>query len=150
MVVLNGRFTGKKAVVVRVYDEGSKERKFGHVLIAGIERYPRKITKATVGKALERKSRVKPFVKFVNYSHIMPTRYNIESVLAEKLRDSLASDEALVADDSAGRSDGKKEALQNIKKIFQSRYKELGEPAKGSTVSTTTTGALYFFRKLKF
>jgi len=55
--MLNGRFAGKKAVVVKTWDDGSKvgkwfvyllskDRKFGHALVAGIERYPRKVTSA--------------------------------------------------------------------------------------------------------
>ena len=45
MIVLNGRFAGRKAVVIRCFDDGHKERKFGHALVAGIERAPRKVTK---------------------------------------------------------------------------------------------------------
>ena len=43
--MLNGRQAGKKAVIVKTADEGTKERKFSHALVAGIERYPRKVTK---------------------------------------------------------------------------------------------------------
>lgn len=43
--MLNGRFAGRKAVVIRTFDDGAKDRKFGHALIAGIDRAPRKVTK---------------------------------------------------------------------------------------------------------
>jgi len=39
VLVTNGRFAGKKAVVVKVYDEGTRDRPFAHALIAGIDRY---------------------------------------------------------------------------------------------------------------
>lgn len=45
VIVLNGRFAGRKAVVIRCFDDGFKGRKFGHALVAGIERAPRKVTK---------------------------------------------------------------------------------------------------------
>jgi ribosomal protein L14E/L6E/L27E len=45
VIVLNGRYAGRKAVVVRTFDDGHKERKFGHALIAGVDRAPRKVTK---------------------------------------------------------------------------------------------------------
>ena len=67
MILLTGRFAGKKAVIVKSYEEGTKvyilkikpqkyiykkynenyykitkkERKFPHCLVAGIEKYPR-------------------------------------------------------------------------------------------------------------
>jgi hypothetical protein len=40
VLLLSGRFAGKKAVVVRAYDEGTKDRPFGHALVVGIEKPP--------------------------------------------------------------------------------------------------------------
>ena len=42
--MLAGRYAGRKAVVVKAFDEGTNEHKFPHALIAGIERYPLKVT----------------------------------------------------------------------------------------------------------
>lgn len=44
VILLAGRYAGRKAVVVKAYDEGSDERKFGHAMVAGIARYPRKVS----------------------------------------------------------------------------------------------------------
>ena len=38
VLVLNGRFAGRKAVIVKNYDEGGTDRTYGHALIAGIDR----------------------------------------------------------------------------------------------------------------
>lgn len=66
VIVLSGRYAGRKAVVVKTFDDGTAEKQFGHALIAGIDRYPRKVTKK-LGKAkLKKKSKIKPFIK-VNY-----------------------------------------------------------------------------------
>lgn len=96
VVLLAGRYAGRKAVVIKAHDEGTDGKKFGHAigksvfglclwcfpgliwgsgsLVAGIDRYPRKVTKS-MGKAkLAKRSKVKPFIKAVNYSHVMPTR----------------------------------------------------------------------------
>ena len=43
-VVVRGRYAGKKVVIVKPRDEGSKNHGFLHALVAGIERYPLKIT----------------------------------------------------------------------------------------------------------
>ncbi|KAJ8314136.1 hypothetical protein KUTeg_008697, partial [Tegillarca granosa] len=46
VLVLNGRFAGRKAVIVKNYDDGTQDRGYSHALVAGIDRYPRKVTKS--------------------------------------------------------------------------------------------------------
>lgn len=68
VIVLCGRYAGRKAVVVKTFDDGTSDKQFGHALVAGIDRYPRKVTKK-LGKAkLKKKSKIKPFLK-VNHSN---------------------------------------------------------------------------------
>ena len=43
-VVVCGRHAGKKVVIVKPRDEDSKNHGFLHALVAGIERYPLRIT----------------------------------------------------------------------------------------------------------
>ena len=43
VVVLQGRYAGKKAVVVKNYDEGTSSRPYGHALVCGLSTYPRKV-----------------------------------------------------------------------------------------------------------
>ena len=74
VIVLNGRYAGKKAVIVKNYDSGDKDRKYGYAVIAGIERYPLKVTKRMSAKKVTKRSKVRPFVKVINYNHLMPTR----------------------------------------------------------------------------
>ncbi|TPX63544.1 hypothetical protein SpCBS45565_g06530 [Spizellomyces sp. 'palustris'] len=78
VLVLQGRYAGKKAVIVKSFDEGTKERPYPHAIVAGIERYPLKVTKGMGQKRVAKRSRVKPFIKVVNYNHLMPTRDRIE------------------------------------------------------------------------
>jgi len=77
-IVLSGRFAGKKVVIVKNYDDGTKERQYGHAIVAGIERYPAKVTKRMGPKRIAKRSRIKPFIKIVNYNHLMPTRYQFD------------------------------------------------------------------------
>lgn len=65
-VILQGRHAGKKVVVIQQYDDGNRERAFPHVLVAGIERYPLKVTKSMGAKKLAKRSKVKPFIKVRN------------------------------------------------------------------------------------
>lgn len=62
-IVLTGRQAGKKVVVIRQVDEGTKERPYPHAIVAGIERYPLKVNKRMGEKKIKSRSRVKPFIK---------------------------------------------------------------------------------------
>ena len=75
VVLLQGRYAGRKAVVVKAYESGDGDRKFSHAIVAGLDRPPRKITKAMDEKKITKRSLMKPFIKHVNYTHMMPTRY---------------------------------------------------------------------------
>jgi large subunit ribosomal protein L27e len=74
VVLLNGRYAGKKAVIVKTVDEGNEKRPYPHAIVAGVEKYPLKINKSMGQKRVAKRSRVHPFVKVVNFNHIMPTR----------------------------------------------------------------------------
>merc|ERR1712100_910989 len=78
VLLLNGRMAGKKAIIVKTFDEGSQDRPYGHCIVAGIMKYPLKITKSMSEKKIAKRSRVKPFIKCVNYNHLMPTRYALD------------------------------------------------------------------------
>ncbi|KIK06297.1 hypothetical protein K443DRAFT_674575 [Laccaria amethystina LaAM-08-1] len=111
-IVLQGRQAGKKVVVIKQLDEGSKEHPFPHAIVAGIERYPRKVTRRMGQKKLAHRSKVKPFIKAVNYSHLFPTRYALE---LEGLKGSVTVD---TFKEPSQREDAKKA----VKKWFEERY----------------------------
>ncbi|MCO5585047.1 60S ribosomal protein L27-B [Meira miltonrushii] len=112
-VLLQGRQAGKKVVVIQQYDDGNRERAFPHLLVAGVERYPLKVTKSMGAKKLAKRSKVKPFIKVVNYNHVMPTRYTLE---LEQLKGVIKHD--TFKESSSQREDAKK----TIKKLFEERY----------------------------
>ncbi|KAF9949996.1 hypothetical protein BGZ72_008269 [Mortierella alpina] len=153
VVLLNGRYAGKKAVVepdppletpslklaferfattrellivelfiygitnihgleINIFSLGSKERGYGHAIVAGIERYPLKITKNMGKKRVAKRSKVKPFIKVVNYNHMMPTRYGLE---LENLK-------SVLTVDSFKEPSQREEAKKAIKKLFEERY----------------------------
>ena len=132
VLVLSGRYAGKKAVVVRTFDEGTSDKKFGHALVAGIARSPRKVTKAMSKAKVEKRSKVKPFLKYVNYTHLMPTRYTVDMDLKKMIDDG----------DLKQPADTKKE----IKKVFEERYRN----QKDQKSEKKAQGNQYFFRRLRF
>ncbi|PWN18122.1 hypothetical protein BCV69DRAFT_285418 [Microstroma glucosiphilum] len=111
-VVLGGRQAGKKVIVIKQYDEGTKERPYGHVVVAGIERYPLKVTKSMGAKKLAKRSKVKPFIKVINYNHLMPTRYALE----------LEGLKGTVSTDTFKEPSQREEAKKVVKKLFEERY----------------------------
>lgn len=42
VLVLTGRFAGKKAVIVKNHDEGTTSRPYGHATVIGLSKEPRK------------------------------------------------------------------------------------------------------------
>lgn len=63
VILLTGKQAGKKAIVIKSNDEGTQDRPYEHALVAGIERYPRKVTKSMSKKKIARRSKIKPFVR---------------------------------------------------------------------------------------
>merc|ERR1712141_676399 len=108
VILTAGKYAGKKAVVVRETNEGSGERLYGHALVAGIDRYPRKVTKSMGKKKIAKRNKMNPFVKVINYNHIMPTRYSVDiPVNKEALKDATK----------------KRSARAHVKAAFEERYK---------------------------
>ncbi|KAJ3260759.1 60S ribosomal protein L27 [Boothiomyces macroporosus] len=111
VLLLQGRQAGKKAVIVKSYEEGTKERRYPHAIVAGIERYPLKITKSMGKKKVAKRSKVKPFIKVVNFNHVMPTRYSIDVDVKQA-----------VSADSFKEPTQRIAARKAIRKLFEERY----------------------------
>lgn len=111
VLLLQGRHAGQKAVIVKNYDEGSAARPYPHAVIAGIQETPRPVTKSMGKKKIARRSRLKPFIKVVNFNHIMPTRYNLDLDLKQ-----------LISIESFKEPTQRQAAKKALKKVFQERY----------------------------
>ncbi|KAK6934814.1 Ribosomal protein L27e [Dillenia turbinata] len=112
VIILQGRFAGRKAVIVKNFDDGTRERAYGHCLVAGISKYPKKVIRKDSAKKTAKKSRVKAFIKMVNYNHIMPTRYTLDVDLKD-----------VVSPDVLQSRDKKVTAAKAVKAKFEERFK---------------------------
>jgi large subunit ribosomal protein L27e len=83
VVVLRGRFAGRKAIVVKATDkvEGSG-RNFGRALVAGIDKYPRRTLMKHTKKQISKRLCTTAFLKEINYNHLFPTRYHFDQDLS--------------------------------------------------------------------
>ncbi|XP_062218854.1 large ribosomal subunit protein eL27x-like [Phragmites australis] len=126
VILLQGRFAGRKAVIVRVFEEGTRDRPYGHCLVAGLAKYPKKVIRKDSAKKTAKKSRVKCFIKLVNFTHLMPTRYTLDV----DLKDVAAGPDALATRDK------KVAACKAAKARLEERFK--------------TGKNRWFFTKLRF
>eukprot|EP00465_Bigelowiella_longifila_P013104 CAMPEP_0185262194 /NCGR_PEP_ID=MMETSP1359-20130426/10405_1 /TAXON_ID=552665 /ORGANISM="Bigelowiella longifila, Strain CCMP242" /LENGTH=143 /DNA_ID=CAMNT_0027849055 /DNA_START=169 /DNA_END=600 /DNA_ORIENTATION=+ len=131
VILLQGRFAGKKAIIVKTFD-GSRERQFGHALVAGIERAPLKVTKGMSEKKVLKRSKCKPFVKFVNLRHVMPTRYQVDIDVKSVVK---------AADMGPDAKTSRKDIKKGLKDLFNKRY--LAKPGSNA-------GIKFFYEKLRF
>ncbi|KAE8803730.1 60S ribosomal protein L27-3 [Hordeum vulgare] len=83
VILLQGRDVGKKAVIMRVFGEGTRDHPYGHFLVAGLAKYTKKVIRKDSAKKTAKKSRGKVFLKLVNFTHLMPTRYTLDVDLKE-------------------------------------------------------------------
>merc|ERR1712238_499332 len=136
VIVLAGRHAGKKAVVVKTFDEGNSEKRFSHFLVAGLARNPRKVTKAMGKKKVEKRSKcMKPFVKYINVRHVFPTRYVVDMDLKKT-----------VDENELSSAEGKIEIKKSLKKIFEDKYLN----QKSVSSEKKAAGSSYFYQKLRF
>ena len=63
-------------------------------------------------KKIERRSKVKPFVKTVNYNHLMPTRYTVATDIDLK---------NVVNEDKLSSKDSRKQMKRDLSKLFNDK-----------------------------
>lgn len=84
---------------------------------------------------IAKRSKMKPFLKYINYSHLMPTRYVVDLDLKK-----------IMEDGGLGKPDARVEARKAIKKVFEDRYLNQTTVKK----EKKATGVSYFYKKMAF
>merc|ERR1712198_297935 len=97
VVISRGRHAGKKGVIVANF-EPSKEKPFRNALVVGISKPPGTIRKGMPKWKVDQKSKVKTFMKVINFTHLIPTRYSVEKEINVK---ALVPDQIDMSDRSA-------------------------------------------------
>ena len=133
VLLLNGRMAGKKAIIVKTFDEGTADRPYGYCLVAGIQKYPLKITKSMSEKKIAKRSKIKPFIKAVNYTHLMPTRYALEV----ELKSVVTAD---IVNGAQANPTARQSARKEVKKLLEEKYNSSLKTGKNK----------WFFQKLRF
>lgn len=149
VILLKGRYAGRKAVIISASESGTKDRKYPHCLVAGINRYPRKVNKNMSKARIEQRIKIKPFVKYVNLNHVMPTRYAVASELqldgVVKLIETNAGSSK--DGDALSNPDFRSTLRKSLKTNFESKYAGLDLNQSGDDKNSRLK---FFFRRLKF
>ncbi|KAK5168741.1 60S ribosomal protein L27B [Saxophila tyrrhenica] len=111
-IISRGRYAGKKVVIIQPQDNGTKKHPFPHALVAGIERYPLQVTRRMSKARQTKRSKVKPFIKAINYNHLMPTRYTLE----------LEGLKGVVSNDTFSEVSQREDAKKKVKQTLEERY----------------------------
>mmetsp|Transcript_16107 Transcript_16107/g.23894 ORF Transcript_16107/g.23894 Transcript_16107/m.23894 type:complete len:143 (-) Transcript_16107:46-474(-) len=133
VILLNGRRAGKKAIVVKVHESGTPQRKYMHAFVVGLDKYPSRVNKKMPKKKILKRTKCSPFVKYVNVSQIMPTRYTADLDLKGIIDESKYKKNRMKV----------KKALQ---KHLTNRYRNMGE----IKTEKKATGTKYFYTKLAY
>ena len=150
VVVLNGRFAGRKGIIVKSNYESVKDRKYPHCMVVGIAKGPRKPTKKNLAKLQEKIKQLESkenssdkikalksfgiFIKTYNMSHLLATRYTLKDEFGlnkalgkiEELVKKLAEEKAIIDN----KEKNKKEKEDNAKELedLKTKYgKELDD-----------------------
>jgi len=140
VILLAGRRAGKKAVIVKPFEDGKKGKAFAHALVAGIEKAPKKVTKKMSKSKIQKRSQVKAFVKIVNYNHILPTRFMVSGEFSHKGQEL----KTVVTEDKLANKESRKALKNELKAIFNERYNK-PQPDNDKQVNLD-----FFFKKLRF
>eukprot|EP01066_Platyproteum_vivax_P012230 Platyproteum_vivax@DN555_c0_g1_i1.p1 len=137
VICLAGRFAGKKGIVLTSVAQGNKEKPFGHCLVVGLEKAPKKVHRKMSPKLIAKRVRIRTFVKQMNYQHLLPTRYMVsanefeaKNVLGAEYFEAKKEDQR----------QAKKAAKENAAKVLMEKF--LNPPEK-----LKTTKDLVFLRK---
>merc|ERR1711861_22951 len=147
VILLSGRYAGRKGVIVKVHDDQNENRKFPHALVAGINRYPRKVHKKLSKKNFDRKIKIKPFLKYINLNHLMPTRHILsQEIDLEEFNKRVENIFTKGRKDVIANMEQRQNLRKSLKQTFEKKYRAL-------ELNNTDEKALkmkFFFKKLRF
>ena len=159
VVVLNGRYAGRKGIIVKSNYDSGRDRKYPHCMVVGLSKGPRKPTKKNLSKLQERIKKLEAskdsneklntlktfgvFIKTYNMTHLLATRYQVkEDFGINKTLEKLDNLEKKVKEDKAAidaKEKGKKEEgnqkdLEDLKTKYGNDLDEYRNEVKNAKV----------------
>ena len=157
VVVLNGRFAGRKGIILDSRYESVRDRKFPHCKVVGLAKGPRKATKKNIAKLQDRIKKLESskdsnekinslksfgvFIKTYNMSHLLATRYTVKEDFGmkksleklESLEKKVKEDKAVLeAKEKAKKDEGNQKELESLKAKLGNDEDELKNETKNA------------------
>ncbi|KAJ9596250.1 hypothetical protein L9F63_027124, partial [Diploptera punctata] len=66
---------------MRNFDDGTSDKQYGHALVAGIDRYPRRVHKRMSKAKIHKRSKIKPFIKVLQRNRLCTSELPIKKSL---------------------------------------------------------------------
>ena len=139
VIVLNGRFAGRKGIIVKSNYESVKGRKYPHCVVVGLSHGPKKPTKKNLAKLQAKIRKLESeenssdkiktlksfgiFIKTYNMSHLLATRYTLRDDLGlaksigkiEELYRQIKEDKAAVDNKEKNKKEDNAKELEEMK-----------------------------------
>ena len=159
VLVLNGRYAGKKGIIMKSNYESVRDRKYPHCVVVGLAKGPRKPTKKNIAKLQARikelesqkdqNDKIKTlksfgvFIKTYNMSHLLATRYTVKedfgiSKTLEKLDNlekKLKEDKAVLANKEKAKKEENQKELEDLKNKIGNETDEYKNEVRNAKIS---------------
>ena len=112
-----------------------QKHRFPHLLVAGIARHLPQVKRTDSKKKFIRKTSVKPFVKYVNQNHVLPTRFQVNDF---DLKD--------IKDDNLKTKENRLALKKTLHDAFTNTLRNLPNPKENEKAGHTK----FFFSRLRF
>ena len=157
VVVLNGRYAGRKGIIVKSNYESVKDRKYPHCMVVGLAQGPRKPTKKNIAKLQAKIKKLESqenssdkiktlksfgvFIKTYNMSHLLATRYTLKDELGlvksigkiDELEKKVKEDKIQIENKEKSKKEENAKELEELREKFgldQDEYKNEVRNAK--------------------
>ena len=159
VIVLNGRFAGRKGIIVKSNYESVKDRKYSHCMVVGLSKGPRKATKKNIAKLQAKIKKLESqdntvdqikklksfgvFIKNYNMSHLLATRYTLKDELGiaksvakiDELDKKMKEDKIVIDNKEKNKKEDNAKELEALKEKYgkeQDEYKSEVRNAKAN------------------
>ncbi|GIX63511.1 60S ribosomal protein L27 [Babesia caballi] len=125
-----------EAYEARSHRDRARRPPYANCLVAGVDKHPLKVSKKMSKEKIQKRLRIKPFVKYINVNHLMPTRYTVTGRIDPK---------TLVTDEQMESHATRKEARKALKAVLEEALNN-PDPTDGKVSKDTK----FLRKKLRF
>ena len=162
VIVLNGRYAGRKGIIVKSNYESVKDRKYPHCMVVGLSHGPRKPTKKNIAKLQAKIKKLESqentvdqikklksfgvFIKNYNMSHLLATRYTLKDELGiaksvakiDELDKKVKEDKTAIDNKEKNKKDDNAKDLEALKAKYGKELDDYKEEVRNAKVNIGT------------